>query len=215
MREREKKRKHSVLNIIKEHINNNLKEYCIVSLIFLIGIIIGVGFINNIKLDTQEKIGTYINGFVDCLKTNYQIDYSLLLKNSIINNLIFALAIWFMGCTVIGIPIVYCIIGIKGFTLGYTISSIILTLGIGKGIIFSIISLLLQNIITIPCILALAVSGMKLYKSIIKEKRKENAKIEIARHTIFSIFITIFLIVSSLIEVYISSNLINIVIGYI
>ena len=66
-----------------------------------------------------------------------------------------------------------------------------------------------QNILFIPCILALAVSGMKLYKSIVKDKRKENIKQEIIRHTIFCLFILIILEISALIEVYISTSLLQ------
>ena len=84
-----------------------------------------------------------------------------------------------------------------------------LALGTLKGTLFTILSLLLQNIISIPCILALAVSGMKLYKSIIKDKRKENIKIEILRHTVFSLFITGILVIASVVEVYISSSLVS------
>ena len=95
------------------------------------------------------------------------------------------------GSTVIGVPFVYGIIAFRGFCIGFTASSIIATLGTQKGILFLCTSLLLQNILFIPCILALGVSGLKLYKSIIKDKRKENIKIEIYRHTIFSLMMLI------------------------
>lgn len=51
---------------------------------------------------------------------------------------------------------------------------------------------------------------MKLYKSIVKNKRKENIKLEITRHTIFCAFILILLGVSAFIEVYVSTNLLQI-----
>ena len=57
--------------------------------------------------------------------------------------------------------------------------------------------LLLQNLLVIPAILALAVSGIKLYKSIMKDKTKENVKIEMLRHTVFSLIMLLVLIVSS------------------
>ncbi len=95
----------------------------------------------------------------------------------------------------------------RGFCIGYTVSSLIAILGTGKGTLFFITSMLIQNLIMIPCILALAVSGIKLYKSIVKDKRRENIKGEILRHTLFSLIILIFLIIASLIETYLSSNL--------
>ncbi|MBO4815454.1 MAG: stage II sporulation protein M [Clostridia bacterium] len=73
----------------------------------------------------------------------------------------------------------------------------------------------MQNILFIPCILMLAVSGMKIHNSIMEDRRRENIKVEILRHTIFSLFVLILLIVSSLIEVYISKNLLLFLIKYI
>lgn len=207
---KQEKRNSKIRYLIKEHVRKNIKEYIIISIIFLIGIIIGVIFINNIDESQKTQIVDYLGTFVECLNTDYQIDTVNLLKTSIINNLILALTLWFIGSTVIGIPIVYIIIGIRGFLLGYTISSIMVTYSLWKGILFSILSMLLQNIIFIPCIFALAVSGMKLYKSIIKDKKKENIKLEILRHTTFSAFIALLLVGASFIEVYGSSNLVSI-----
>lgn len=55
---------------------------------------------------------------------------------------------------------------------------------------------------------------MKLYKSIVKDKRKENIKIEITRHTIFCAFMMLLLEVSAFIEVYASTNLLQICAKY-
>ena len=109
---------------------------------------------------------------------------------------------------------VYGIIVYRGFCIGYTVASIVATLGTGKGILFLVASLLLQNILFIPCIISLGVSGMKLYKSIMKDKRRENIKTEIYRHTIFSVMMLIVLIISSFIETYISSPLLMYTVKY-
>ena len=132
-----------------------------------------------------------------------------MLKESIGNNIMLVFLLWLMGSTVIGLLLVYLIVCFKGFCFGYTVSSIIYVLGTGKGILFFIITMFLKNIIAIPCTVALAVSGMKLYKSIMQDRRKENIKLEVVRHTVFSIFILILLIASSFIEVYVSQNLLK------
>ena len=116
--------------IITAYIENNLKEYIIISLIFLIGIIIGIIFINNTTEAQKEDIATYITSFTTELKENKEINEMALLFNSIKKNILLAFFLWFMGSTVIGISIVYITICFRGFCLGYTISSIIFTLGI-------------------------------------------------------------------------------------
>ena len=102
----------------------------------------------------------------------------------------------------------------RGFCLGYTISTIIISMGLGKGIIFVFSMLLLQNLIFIPAILAIAVSGIKLYKSIIKNKNRENIKIEVVRHTVFSSICVGFLALASMIEILISTNFFKKIIKY-
>lgn len=194
-------------NIILDHINNNLKDYTILILFFLVGIILGVIFINNANEAEQQQIRNYINGMVNSLKGDYEIDSAVLLKSSIIENIKLVIILWFAGSTVIGMPFVYGIITYRGFCLGYTSASIIGVLGTQKGIVFLITSLLLQNILFIPCLLALGVSGLKLYRSIMKDKRKENIKVEIYRHTIFCLLMLIGLVCSSVIETYVSSSL--------
>lgn len=101
----------------------------------------------------------------------------------------------------------YAVVCIRGFTLGFSISSIIATLGIKNGMAFIFSSMFLQNVIFVPALFALAISGIRLYKSIMKDHRRENIKIEILRHTIFSAMLSLMLAFSSLIETYVSTNL--------
>lgn len=203
-----------VFKIIKEHVTNNKKEYAIIFLIFVIGIFSGVFFVNHLQETPKTEITNYFNQFIEKFKELENINRIELLKNSVVQNIGLAIIIWFFGTTVIGIPIVFAIILYRGFCLGYTISLCITIMGLGKGISFILIILLLQNILLIPAILALAVSGIKLYKSIMKDKTKENIKIEILRHTIFSTIMLIVLIIASTIEIFISTNLLKVVIKY-
>ena len=115
-------------DIIVNHIASNSKEYIIVTLLFIIGIFLGVLFVNNIKNDEFDSVQNYITTFIQKFKENPNIDSGELLKTSIIKNLILALSLWFFGTTVIGIPIVFGILIYRGFCLGYTISTFISTI---------------------------------------------------------------------------------------
>ena len=187
--------------------------YCAI-IIFFIGLTLGVIFVNNANETQANQISGYINNFINSIKENYQISTKELLKNSIINNAGIAVLLWFLGSTVIGFPLIYVFVGYKGYCIGYTVSSVMATVGTGKGIIFIIATMLIQNIIYIPTILTLSVSGIKLYRLIMEDRRRENIKLQILKHTIFSILMLILLLISSLLETYISGNLSGIFLKY-
>ena len=197
-----RKRKNEIFSIIKEDVLNNAKSYFIVGVIFVVGIFLGVMFINQ----TQDKteIEKYINTYIDETKLLQNTDYFSELKNDIKNNIALALLLWFAGTTIIGIPIVFGIVLFRGFCLGYTIASCVYVLGRIKALIFIAITILLQNIIFIPAIMILGVSSIKLYKSIIKDRRRENIKLSIVKHSIVSLMISIALIISSIVKIGIS-----------
>jgi len=154
-------RNHEKIGVIQTHIKNNLRNYIIVTIIFLCGIILGVLFINNANEVQGEEISNYINEFVGKTKDNASIDYIKLFISSIKNNLSFALLLWFSGLTVIGVFVVYGAVCFKGFCIGYSAASAIATLGIKNGSIFIFSSMLLQNLILIPTIFALSISRYK------------------------------------------------------
>ena len=207
MREIRKRQKSNVKDLIIRHLYDNFKLYLIVIIIFIIGIVAGVIFINNVNGDQATEIQNYITEFINLLKQDYHIDTGLLLKKSLSDNLILIITMWLLGSTVIGIPIVMGIVLFRGFCIGYSVSAIIATLGVQKGILFFTVTMLLHNLIFIPVIICMTISCMKLYKSIMKDRRRENIKIEIIRHTLISIVLSLFLVVASLIESYVSTNL--------
>ena len=130
-----------IWDTIVNHVINNKKEYILVTLLFLVGIFLGVMFINNSKETQLTEITDYMQQFIEKLKNTQNLETSTLLKTTIMQNIVLAITLWFFGTTVIGIPIVFGIIMYKGFCLGYTIATVIATLGTGKGIIFILIAL--------------------------------------------------------------------------
>lgn len=132
MRNTRKIKNSKIKELLLSYIKNNLREYAIITIIFLIGLTFGVIFINNAGQTQINEISSYINEFIGSLKSDIQIDKAELLQDTLISNFILALVLWFVGSTVIGIPIVYGVVAYRGFCLGYTISSSIATLGTRK-----------------------------------------------------------------------------------
>ena len=200
-------RKSIINQSIIGHINNNIVEYIVMIIILLIGIILGTMYINKADVNQTQEISNYINDFLNDIQNGSSIDLSRLFRTSVYNNLLIIVLLWISGLTVIGMPIVYLIVSVKGFCMGYTISAIIATVGSTEGIKIVLSTMLLQNIIIIPAILLLAVSGIKLYKAIMKDRRRENIKVEILRYTIIAFCVAVINVIASLVETYISANI--------
>lgn len=190
----------SLKDIILNYVTENFNKYLLVIVIFLIGIFTGVIVINNSSEETAFRTADYVTGFIQTLKNTEKINFSELLLSSVKRNFGLTVILWFAGTTVIGIPVVFIILFMRGLSLGYTISAFTSILGTSKGIMFLILSLFFQNVMFIPAILTIGVSSIKLYKSILKDRRKENIKVEIIRHSILSLIMFGVLILASFIE---------------
>ena len=86
---------------IKQHIMNNKKEYLLVAILFVIGIFLGVLFVNNIQEAQKIEIESYFNNFISKLKETEKLETNTLLHTSILQNVVVAVIIWFFGTTVI------------------------------------------------------------------------------------------------------------------
>lgn len=210
-----RKTKNTYIDIILKNLQENKKIYILLLIFLLIGIVLGVFFINNSDEAQKNEVSEYINNFVTTLKNNNTIDKNELVHVSLKRNILMGIILWFIGSTIIGLPLIYFFVLYKGLCIGYTISGAIIALGTGKGVAFCLGSILFHNIIFIPALFFIAVSSTKLCYAIMKNRTKENIKLELIRHSILAVITTLFFMLSALIEVYISTNLLTFIAKYI
>lgn len=191
--------------ILLDYVIKNKKNFIVIITLFCIGIAIGIFFINNSNEVQTKEINSHIDSLINNIKNSEDINKLELLFLSVKQNVLFIMLIWFLGCTIVGGIFIYIAIIYKGFSIGYTISAIIATLGVKNGTIFALISLFMQNIIFLPAFFIIAENGIKLYKGIYK--KCINLKEEVIRHTIIMLISVMLAVISSCIEVYFSTNL--------
>ena len=86
---RNKSKKQSRLGIILiNHIMNNKRGYLIVGILFFIGLIVGVFFVNSIDDLKLEEINSYFNNLIEKIKTSENINFLELFKSSVVSNFI-------------------------------------------------------------------------------------------------------------------------------
>ena len=99
-------------------------------------------------------------------------------------------------------------IGLYGYSMGFTITCVINSLGVGKGSLFLITSLIPQEIIFIPIIFFMALNAILFSKSI-NGSIKSTFKNEIVSYTLLLILGGICVLGVSLFQTYIGTYLIK------
>lgn len=193
-------------SVLFEYINKYKITFIIIISLFLIGVLIGVIYINMSNEEKIENLSLYVTELINNVKNNIS-KTQINSINSIFKNSREIIIIWFLGCTVIGSCFVYIAITYHGFKIGYTIATFIYILGTKKGMIVSLSSLLLQNVIYIPTLFLIAESSIKMCKQ--TYKNRNNIKKEFIRHLLVLMICLVLGIVASCLEICFSTKILN------
>lgn len=155
-----------LINVAKTKFKNNQKLILILLGITIIGVITGSVFMTFITDDDKTLSAEYLKSFFDNI-TNNKLDYITTFKNNFLSSFIYITIIFLLGISVIGIPIALIMYFAKSFTLGFTLTTIILNYNL-KGILYSIIYIFPSYIIklilfTILVMYAIKVSSYLIY----------------------------------------------------
>ena len=148
--------------ILIDYVARNKKNFIIIIILFLIGVSIGIFLVNNSNEIQKAELNSYVENLINNIKNSENINSFNLLVISLKQNIGYILLIWLLGCTVIGGVFIYIAILYKGFSIGYTIATMIAVLGLKHGTIISIISLLFQNIIFLPALFIISENRNKI-----------------------------------------------------
>lgn len=198
---------------IINHISESINIYFKILIIFIIGICIGIFIVNQLPEIAKQNISDYINNSITELKEGSEVSKGQLLKTSVIKNITIVLVIWFFSLTILGSFMMYFVTLIIGITFGYTVSAIMTSFTFIQGLLFFITSMLLQNILFLPAMFYLIAQGIKSHKEL-SLKQNTSLKYVLLRNSIYTVSVTIILVVASFIEVYISGEFIYSIVKY-
>ncbi len=153
---------------ISAHIEKNRNSYFFLLLAFVLGVSAGAFTVNGLSTIQRDELNNYFQGFLQLLN-NQTVESSELFSYGLAENMKLVGLLWVLGLTIIGIPFIYLILGVKGFITGFSSGFIINALGI-KGLLFTAFSLLPKEIVIVPCLIAIGVNGIKFSMYIARSK---------------------------------------------
>ena len=182
--------------------------------IIILGIISGSLFLVVLKDTDKTLVIERINTFFTNINTN-NINNLEAFKNAFIENIIFVLLIWILGMSIIGILINIFMIYLKGFIIGFTLSSFFLVYKY-KGLLAGLIYVFPTSIINILVSLILGVYSVlftiNLWKIIFIKDKELNMKRFIKKYILVLILSIILILISSLTEGFLLPSLLKLVI---
>lgn len=124
------------MKIAKNTIDKQKKYYKLLLILLIVTILIGIIYGILISKSDKAYVVGEIEKFFDGMKSLENISYSTSFLNTVLAQLLFVFGMWLLGISIIGIPVILFLFLVKGFYLGFSITSMIHAFGL-KGILTS------------------------------------------------------------------------------
>lgn len=151
-----------------EYFKRNWFLFLFITVFLCAGIFFGAMAAKTISIDRADHLSGYLNSFLDKVATT-PVGGQLYFRHNVLNNLYIMIAMYILGLTVIGIPLVLVAVFSRGFVLGFTVGFLVREKAV-KGLIFALISVLPHNIMIIPAIIAGGVTALSFSALVIKRR---------------------------------------------
>jgi len=136
--------------------------------LFLMGIIFGAIMVNSLSDHQKEDLFYYLNQFFGQVEEGAMVSSQDLLKLSFLHNLKFAGLIWILGVSIIGLPLIFVLLFIKGIVVGFSVGFFVNQMG-WHGLLLAFGSLLPQNLFIIPAFIFVAACSVSLSIKLIRK----------------------------------------------
>lgn len=191
----------------------NTRTNIIAFSIFIIGILTGSIFIMVINTNDKSLIVEHITKFFSNVNSS---DYSYLdsLKNMLSLNYFYVIVIWVLGLSILGILVNIFLTYLKGFIIGFTTSSLIITYGF-KSILAVILYIIPHTLINSLVIIILTIYSITFSRYLliqIFQKKDMKTKNFMKKYLIILLIAVALTLISSISEVYLFPFLLKLII---
>jgi stage II sporulation protein M len=184
--------------LIRKYFHERIFLLALVTILFLMGIIFG-GLAAGV-LDKHQKVDlmNYLNQGLH----GQMIQNQAYTKQTIIANIQMVFFLFFMGISVIGIPLALLLVFTRGFILGFSTGFLFQTMGI-KGFILTISGIVPHNLLFIPALFLMVIAIMDCAAALTKirfTKKPVALGTELVKCSILTMGVLIIMILAGLIQ---------------
>ncbi len=143
---------------IRQYINDYFREriflLALVAILFIMGLIFGFLASGVLAKDQKDMLVNFIQqGF----HGDFNLQNSAYTRQTIISNIQTVFFLFFMGVSVIGVPLALLLIFTRGFILGFSTGFLFQNMGI-KGFVLTLTGILPHNLLVIPALFVMVIA---------------------------------------------------------
>ncbi|MFD2630752.1 stage II sporulation protein M [Oceanobacillus kapialis] len=194
---------------ITEHIKNHATIYLFMIILFMTGIVFGAILVNSMNIVQKQDLIFYLERFFGQLNDQQVTENSTILKNSFFYHVKYLLLLFILGLSVIGLPIVWVLLFIKGLVVGFSVGFMVNQLGM-DGFLLATFSIAPQNILIIPIYIVAGslamIFSLKLLGKLFTQKVSQPVFQPFGRYATIFGFLLILSFAAALLETYVSNE---------
>lgn len=195
--------------LIMDHVKKYATIYLFMLVLFLTGVIFGAVIVNSMSFVQKQDLFFYLEQFFEKIAGSKEVDNSEILKNSFFYHAKYLLLLFILGLSVIGLPIIWILLFLKGLVVGFSVGFIVNRLEF-EGLILASLSIAPQNFVVIPIYLIAGslsmIFSLTLLNKLISRRLSRPILQPLSRYVIVFTLLLAGAMLAALLEAYVSNE---------
>jgi stage II sporulation protein M len=200
---------------IQAYVKEHQSLYVFTIVLFSMGIIFGAVIVNSLAPVQKQELFSFLQYFFKHIdqnglaepNTHFQQSFGFYLKTVGI--------MWFLGLSIIGLPMILLLLFLKGVVLGFTVGFLVNQMK-WEGVTFSLMGVLPQNMLVVPALIIIGVAGISFSLRLIKTRlvtKRDVILPHFLSYTLLVIAMLGVLMVAAMFETFVSPRLMQYVLN--
>lgn len=198
------------VGLIKRTIYTHMEEhqsiYLFSGVLLAMGVIFGAIVVNSLSFSQKNDLYAYLSLFFGQVQKGEFAHSNDMFIHTFVHYIKYIGLMWLLGLSIIGLPVVFILLFIKGLVVGFTVGFLVSQMGF-NGFLLSFVTILPQNIVLIPVFIIIATAAisfsLRLWRQVTKRVHQSMAHYFV-RYGMVLLFVGIFIVIVSVYEAFLS-----------
>lgn len=189
--------------IIQEYFQDRIFLLILVLVLLVMGAIFGVLATSVLNPAERDNLLSYLN---QGLHGEIFTPNNIYTRQTIVANVKMVFFLFFMGISVIGVPLALLLIFTRGFVLGYSVSFLLRTMGF-KGLILILTGVVPHNLLIIPALVVMVIAIIDFAAALTKIRFTKKQVVigeELVKCAILTVVVLVVMMLAGLVQGYIT-----------